>query len=126
MTTPSDPQADARVNEYGHTVEQTIQGALEVFLMQRQGYPGRVRLKELQGDARDLREFLAAAGLVITAPDAPADGMVCISRTAARRAYSALVYLRVVKDEVQDDEEQESEQELRAVIRLAAAGSDSA
>jgi hypothetical protein len=31
-----------------------------------------------------------------------------------------------VKDEVQDDEEQESEQELRAVIRLAAAGSDPA
>ncbi len=46
----------------------------------------------------------------------PAAGMVTISRETARRAHSALVYLRVAKDEMQDDEEQRAERELASAL----------
>jgi hypothetical protein len=103
----------------------------------------------LHGQVDAILAAIAAAGLVLTAPDAPAQRVertsealtnfysfintlgapdapagdqVTISRETARRAYSALVYLRVAKDEVQDDGELAAETELRSVIRLAAAG----
>jgi hypothetical protein len=113
--TPSDPQAAAR---------ERAREALADALWELPNLSGEDRVLHGQVDA--ILAAIAAAGLVITAPDAPAGDQVTISRETARRAYSALVYLRVAKDEVQDDGELAAETELRSVIRLAAAGSDPA
>jgi hypothetical protein len=69
---------------------------------------------------RDILTALTAAGFVIRrATSAAEPGMVTISKIAAIRAHSALVYLRVAKDEFQDEIEEAAEHELATVIAAA-------